>query len=150
DMSGELPEVRRLIREGKYREATRHFLDKAREKGFPSELLWPDPFHPAFELRIKTDDAGTAADYVRWLDFETGEAGVRWRGEKGTYERRVFVSRACDAVVIKLEAPSGDRLDCDIHLAEREGRRHIKSVSIRAGTFTGLISREPGPDCSAE
>ena len=150
DMSGELPTVRRLIREGKYREATRYFLEKARKKGFPSELLWPDPFHPAYELRIRTEDTGNTDGYIRWLDFETGEAGVRWRGEKGTYGRCVFVSRACNAVVIKLDAPSGGGLDCDIHLAEREGRKHIKSVSISAGTFTGLLSRKPGPECSAE
>ena len=32
DMSGELPVIRRLIREGRYRDATRHFLNKVTEK----------------------------------------------------------------------------------------------------------------------
>jgi alpha-L-fucosidase 2 len=148
DMSDDLPAVRKLIREGRYREATRYFLDRISEKGFPKEMIWTDPFHPAFDLRIRTNDSGEAADYVRWLDFETGEAGVRWRGEKGTYERRVFVSRACDAVVIKLDAPSGGRLDCDIYLAERPGRQFTKTVSIRAGTFAELVQHIQGP-CSA-
>lgn len=150
DMSGELPAVRRLIRDGKYREATRHFLNKAREKGFPSELIWTDPFHPAFELKIKTVDAAAAPDYIRWLDFETGEAGVKWYGESGRYERRVFVSRACDAVVIKLDAPSGGKLNCDIYLAERPGKAHIKWVSVKAGVFTDFVPHKPGRQDSDE
>ena len=150
DMSGELPAVRRLIRDGKYREATRHFLNKAREKGFPSELIWTDPFHPAFELRIKTHDPGTISDYIRWLDFETGEAGVSWNGERGRYERRVFVSRACDAVVVKLDAPSGGKLNCDIYLAERPGKEHIKWVSVKAGVFDDFVEQKPGLQHSEE
>ena len=146
DMSGELPVIRRLIKEGRYREATRHFLDRISEKGYPRELIWPDPFHPAYDLRIKTDDAGETADYLRWLDFETGEAGVRWHGSRGVYNRQVFVSRACNAVIIKLGAPSEGKLDCDICLEERPGKEHIKSVSVRAGRmadFTGQMPEQP-------
>lgn len=146
DMSGELPAIRRLIKEGRYREATRHFLDRISEKGYPRELIWPDPFHPAYDLRIKTDDAGETTDYLRWLDFETGEAGVRWHGSRGVYNRQVFVSRACNAVIIKLGAPSEGKLDCDICLEERPGKEHIKSVSVRAGRmadFTGQMPEQP-------
>jgi alpha-L-fucosidase 2 len=216
DMSGELPVIRRLIREGRYRDATRHFLNKVTEKGFPSELLWTDPFHPAYELRIKTSDvvnegcggkpgqkvdavdavdaadkaeaaqsphtaeaaqsphpaeaarsphaaeaahaADTTdtvhvtddADYLRWLDFETGEAGIRWRGKSGVYKRRVFVSRACDAVVVKLDAPTEGKLDCDIYLAERAGRQHIKSVSVKAGTMADLAGQIPEMNSSGQ
>ena len=189
DMSGELPAIRMLIREGRYRDATRHFLNKVTEKGFPSQLLWTDPFHPAFELKIETSDAvndrcagklgqeayevdeteaaqspyaakvshvnntshathatntadaANVTDYLRWLDFETGEAGIRWRGERGVYKRRVFVSRACDAVVVKLDAPTEGKLDCDIYLAERAGRQHIRSVSVKAGTMADLAGQ---------
>ena len=44
DMSDDLPAVRKLIREGRYREATRYFLDRISEKGFPKEMIWTDPF----------------------------------------------------------------------------------------------------------
>ncbi len=130
NMSDELPALRDMIRQGRYREATRHFLSKLSEKGFPPELLWTDPFHPAFDLKIRTGKSGDTSDYLRWLDFTAGEAGVTWCDARGEFVRRLFVSRKRNVVVIKLDAPSNGKLDCEISLVERKGGEHIRSTSV--------------------
>jgi len=145
DMSDELPMLRDMIRQGRYKEATAGYISKIIEKGYPSELLWTDPFHPAFDLRIKTNKAGNMADYRRWLDYSTGEVLVTWCDDRGTAERRSFVSRKCNTAVVRLstfsekdgESPADgaaaaavSRTDYEISLAERNGGEHIKPVEI--------------------
>lgn len=40
-------------------------------------------------------------DYVRWCDYETGEAVVKYRDKNGLWERRTFTSRADNVTVTK-------------------------------------------------
>lgn len=160
DMADELPAVRDMIRSGRCREATEYYLKKIHEKGFPSELLWTDPFHPAFDLRIKTRKAGSTDNYCRRLDFSTGETVVSWTDDCGTVERRAFVSRKRNAAVIRLSMSAGRPADSSaevlsyagdrteycadeaayvISLAERKGGKHIKPVVISACGTDNLI-----------
>jgi len=130
DMSDLVPVIRKMIMDGKYADAAGFFLRKLTERGFPDELIWTDPFHPAFDLKLRMKQAGEITDYRRWLNFATGESGVTWNDERGRTERRLFVSRDCGAVVVKLTPPSGGRLDCSISLSERPGGEYIKSAEI--------------------
>lgn len=130
DMSDLLPIIRSMIMNGKYAEATDLFLRKLTERGFPDELVWTDPFHPAFDLKVRMEQCGEIRNYRRWLNFVTGESGVAWNDDYGGMERRLFVSRADEAVVIRLTPPSGGRLDCSIGVSERPGGEHIKSTGI--------------------
>ena len=52
DLGRHLPEVRRLIREKGYGAAFRFMEEKAREQGWRG-LVWTDPFHPGFELKVR-------------------------------------------------------------------------------------------------
>lgn len=64
-------------------------------------LQWVQPFHPAFQLRLRRPSGAAGRDYRRTVDFTTGEAAARcddWRS-------RVFVSRADDVIVQHVTAP---------------------------------------------
>ena len=64
-------------------------------------LQWVQPFHPAFQLRLRRPSGAAGSDYRRTVDFTTGEVTARcddWRS-------RVFVSRADDVIVQHITAP---------------------------------------------
>lgn len=94
DISEHLPELRQMILDGRYQQAT-DFLDaKMREHGYPCRRV--DPYHPAFDLRIEQETVGAFRHYRRALNFITGEAIVAWQDDQGALERRTFCSRAND------------------------------------------------------
>ncbi|MGW8696405.1 glycosyl hydrolase family 95 catalytic domain-containing protein [Streptomyces eurythermus] len=64
-------------------------------------LQWVQPFHPAFQVRVRRP-AGGGREVRRAVDFTSGEVTAAGRGAAG----RVFVSRADD--VIAHEVTAGD------------------------------------------
>ncbi|MET7681573.1 glycoside hydrolase N-terminal domain-containing protein [Streptomyces sp. NPDC005423] len=78
-------------------------------------LQWVQPFHPAFQTRLR-GPAGAPADdgpgYRRALDFTTGEATA----VRADRRSRVFVSRADDVIVQHVTAPA---LTLDLTLDHR-------------------------------
>jgi alpha-L-fucosidase 2 len=117
DIAEHLPDVRRLLAEGRYQEASTVLDGALRDRGYTHQV---DPYHPACALEIVTQCDAPFTDYRRTLDFETGEIGVHWRELGELRERRLFVSRADDVVVLRIgDAP--DRSDacpvsCDVSL----------------------------------
>ena len=103
DQSEHLPTIRRLIDEGKYKEAEELQFELTGQDGF----MYPDYFVPAFDLWIQTENQGETRDYARSVDFQTAEAVVRWSDDQGPFERRMFVSRKDGIAVVKLTAPEG-------------------------------------------
>jgi len=59
------------------------------------ELQWVQPFHPAFQVRLRGGSpAGEARDYRRSVDFTSGVVEAECAG----WRSRVFVSRADDVI----------------------------------------------------
>ncbi|HMD87327.1 MAG TPA: glycoside hydrolase N-terminal domain-containing protein [Terriglobia bacterium] len=110
-----LPEVRKLILEGKYREGLEMSLNAAADTETPPRTE-PLPEHPAFDMRIQMPEQGAISDYLRTTDFETGEVRVQWKDPSGDWDRRTFVSRPDNAVVQILSAPQGHPLESRIRL----------------------------------
>ncbi len=114
-----LPEVRRLILAGEYRKANELALATASEG--PSK---PETGnlreHPAFNMRIDTPGQHAVHDYLRTIDFESGEVKVRWADSAGVWERRTFVSRPDNVVVQLLIAPAGASIKGKIALDTSE------------------------------
>ncbi len=110
-----LPEVRKLILQGKYREGLEMSLNAAADAGTPPgvENL---PEHPAFDMRIQMPEERAVTDYLRTIDFESGEVKVHWKDQYGDWDRRTFVSRPDNAVVQNLSAPQGHPLELRIRL----------------------------------
>lgn len=74
-------------------------------------LQWVQPFHPAFQIRLRRPDAD-AREYRRSVDFATGEVTAA----TADWTSRVFVSRADDVIVQHLTGPG---LGLDLTLDHR-------------------------------
>ena len=144
DQSSRLFEIRKLIDQGLYRQATQLQFDLSGQQSF----MYPDPFVPAFDMGIKMTNDGEIKEYIRSVNFQTGEAKVNWSDNQGSYERKLFVSRADGIVVLKVSGTGKGSLNFEIRLKRRvpgnklnykylEGstRRmssHISNMKIRA------------------
>jgi alpha-L-fucosidase 2 len=114
DISGAIPELRKLLRQGRYQEAAT-FLD-AKQRDAGGELGHPDPYHPAFDLVIATDTQGAFTNYRRSVDFETGVASVTWQDSGTRFRRDLFVSRADHVVVMRISGSKAGSVNCRVAL----------------------------------
>ncbi|GAF11446.1 large secreted protein [Bacillus sp. JCM 19045] len=92
-----LPEVRRQMKNGRFRDAAALFSEKS---GHP--LLFTDAYHPAFGLNWNQANSGKYRNYSRQVNFETGETIVKWANEASMFERYGFVSRAKGLFVMRM------------------------------------------------
>lgn len=116
DQSAHLPELRKLIEEGKYKEAEILQFKLSHQKSF----MYPDFYVPAFDLTIDSESQGEVRDYARSVDFQTGELVVHWSDDSGAFERRMFVSRKDGVAVIRLTALESGALSTKLRLEARE------------------------------
>jgi len=107
----DLDAIRKLCVEGKFKEA--------------NELAGTAPHwkdggdgnrHPGYAMFIDIPPAGEIRDYVREVDYRTGVVTVKWRDDRGAWQRQAFVSRKDDVTVQYLAAPAKGKLDCAIRL----------------------------------
>jgi hypothetical protein len=140
DQSKHLPEIRKLIEEGKYKEAEVLQAKLSGQAGF----MYPDYYVPAFDLTIDSESQGEVRDYARSVDFQTAEAVVRWSDDRGAFERRMFVSRRDGVAVIKLTAPKPGSLSVKLRLEEREPSDEFNSDSDIASKSDEMFKRHFG------
>ena len=138
DTAARLFEVRRLIDRGLYKQATRLAFDLSGQEGF----MYPDPFVPAFDLRITMPARGEVRDYVRSVDFQTGQATVHWADDRGVFERRLFVSRADGVAVLLIRGPGQGAVDCTLELTPRNPSPKLgaKTLAQSAEVFKSHVS----------
>ena len=140
DNSARIFEIRRLIDQGLYKQATNLAFDLSGQQDF----MYPDNFVPAFDLNIKMDSKSGIKDYFRSLDFQTGESTVHWADQRGVFERRLFVSRADGVVVLLITGPEKGNVDCQLELKPRQvdeklGARTVKSSNeVFASHISGI------------
>ncbi len=116
-----LPEIRQMLADGQYKRATEYVVEISKTQGY-DEKRWTDPFIPAFNIRVIMKPNGEVTDYSRSVDFATGVASVRWTDEKGTYQRRLFVSRADDAIVLSIKGNKEESVNCIFKLEQQPAK----------------------------
>jgi alpha-L-fucosidase 2 len=116
DNGNRLFEIRRLIDKGLYDQATALAFDLSGQK----EFMYPDNFVPAFDMNIKMDSVSPIKDYMRSVDFQTGETTVHWADTRGVFERRLFVSRADSVVVLLITGPGKGTINSRFELVPRQ------------------------------
>ena len=134
EQSARLFEIRNLIDRGLYKQATELAFQFSGQEGF----MYPDPFVPAFDLGIKMESEGDVKDYMRSVDFETGEATVHWADDRGLFERRLFVSRADGIAVLLITGPKAGSVSCKMKLGPRQ-----PSDKLTEGAYRNLKDTVP-------
>lgn len=123
DVSGILPKTRKLMDEKRYLEASWLLANALKEKGYGTKLASRFPL-AALRLEMPCDQAFKG--YRRILRMNTGEVEVSWRDGGRSFRRRLFVSRADDAVVYAIDGGCGcngvsGRLGLMLHPSDRFG-----------------------------
>ncbi len=94
-----LPEARRLIFEGKYKEA--HGLIGKKMMARPLKQM---PYEPVGDLKLNFPGHGTMSEYRRELDLDTAIAGVSYTVGGVKFSREVFSSPVDQVLVVHLTA----------------------------------------------
>ena len=134
-----LPEVRRLLFEGKNEEATA--LADRSMMGIPPRIK---SYQSLGDLALEMDHAAPAEDYVRELDLDSGIVRVRYRSGGRTYTREVFASRPDQALVVRLTADGPGAITARLRLTRQQD-----AVALAAGPDTlalrgRISSQDPG------
>jgi alpha-L-fucosidase 2 len=99
DAHDALPEVRRLLFEGKYAEGAKIVTDKVLAK--PLRQM---PYQTIGNLMLTFAGANSYQDYRRDLDLDTAIAGVQYTADGIRYTREVFSSPVDQVIVVRLTA----------------------------------------------
>jgi hypothetical protein len=121
-IAGVLPEVRQLILAGHYRDGLELSLKAATDSGMPPGTMNHGPIVP-FTMHIEIPKAGEPKNYLRTVNFESGELKILWSDERGDWQRQAFVSRPDNIAVQYLTPPAGKTLDATIAVSTAAPRR---------------------------
>ena len=113
NQASRLTEIQTLLLEGRYEEAAKIPAQLREVEGFNIGI---DPYIPAFDILIEQPIL-PIKNYLRLVNYETGEANVNWEDSTGTYKRTVFVSRPDS--VIKLSIKGNGKINCSIRFDQR-------------------------------
>jgi alpha-L-fucosidase 2 len=114
-----LPAIQKLVFEGKYSEAQNligRFL-----MGYPVEQ---QKYQSLGDLHLFFNEKSSPVNYKRWLDLETGVAGVEYKIDGITFRRLVFVSPADQCVVIRITADQPGAVSFKANLRGARNQAH--------------------------
>ena len=101
-----LPRVREFLLRGEYGKANDFAFDAIRKAGYP-DRVGNNRRCEGFALILDMETEGKARDYLRSVDFRTGEAVVSFEDGHGRWVRRTMVSRPAQAAVSHIQVPDG-------------------------------------------
>lgn len=122
--------MRKLLFEGKYKEAFEYYSRGLEKDGAPYEtIVWTNPFETASKLHFDMENycEDEVSDYFQRLDFRTGEATVSFKLNGESVVRKSFVSRSRDIMAIEIRK-EGDPLSLEFSMAPFKDAHHVSSI----------------------
>lgn len=101
-----LPQLRKLLFEGKQKEAERLGMQQ-----FMSKPLNQAPYQPFGNLILKFPGMGKVTNYQRSLDLDGAIATTVFKSSKVSYKRSVFASYPDGMIAVRVEADQPGKLD---------------------------------------
>lgn len=145
-----LPEIRRLLLEGRNAEAeqlvNRHFVCKGKGSGHARGKDLPYGCYQVLgDLRIEFDHPGEITGYVRELSLDSAVARVCYECGGARYEREAVASAPAQAVLIRLfcSRPGGLGFRASLSRAERA---RVSADGPHALVMTGALADGRGGD----
>jgi len=136
----QLAEIRQMMLDGKYGEASRFVVDLANSEGFSVKHA-SDPFIPAFQLNL-VSDSSVVKEYARTVDFSSGEIEVKWQDNNGQFYRKTFISRTDNVVVIKLSSYNGSPVNTRLSLDQILDYDSVRLKKFRLNENCGIVKVE--------
>jgi alpha-L-fucosidase 2 len=110
-----LPEIRRLLFEGKNEEATK--LAGQTMMGIPQRIK---SYQPLGDLLLEFPAMAAVDNYRRDLDLDTGIAATRYEAGGATFTREVFATTADDVIVVRLTCDQPGRVNVGLTLTREK------------------------------
>lgn len=129
DVSDAFQKARRHLFKGEYQAANSLTAKALLDAGYESELYTPCPVG---DILISMDEEAVFHNYERCLNMETGEVAVKWDFHNVQFERRAFVSRIKDVIVLSVKASKavvGMQVSMKLHETGKEDMRRMKEES---------------------
>ncbi len=119
--------MRKLLHEGKYKEASEYYLKGLSKDGYPyDQIIWTNPFETASEIHLDLHDK-SCEDLEARLDFKTGESLVSFKQKGEKVLRRCFASRSRNILALEMRK-DGRPFEADVYLSSVEGIKHISKT----------------------
>jgi hypothetical protein len=134
-----LDSIRAMMLRGDYGKASQFVVGLSQDEGYGAKR-WTDPYIPTFQM-VLSMQRDTLTEYSRQVNFETGEASVKWRDRNGTFARNTFVSRKDNLIITRISSCKS-RISCKISLQDRhlydwwERIDRRDSIGIRPASIT--------------
>ena len=115
----ELPEIQKLVFEEKFLAA--HNLFGRYLMGYPVEQ---QKYQSLANLHLFFKNQDSVTHYKRWLDLETGIAGVAYNANGISFQRDVFVSAPDQVIVVRLTASKPGSISFSANLRGERNQTH--------------------------
>ncbi|MCO6046249.1 glycoside hydrolase N-terminal domain-containing protein [Aeoliella sp. ICT_H6.2] len=134
--SDHLTEIRRLLLQGKQREA-----EQLASRTFMSVPLGQESYQPLGDISIRFEgDTAEAVDYKRKLDLSNAVATTTYSQGGVRITRRAFASHPDDTIVLQLEADRPEALAFTLSLTSPHQRSTTTAVDSRTLLLTGQVN----------
>ena len=133
-----LPELRRLLFEGKQKQAHDLGNDKfmsVNTRGTNRQ----EAYQPFGDLKIAFDEHQDYSNYQRELDLNTAIAKVRYTVDGVTFTREVFSSYPAKAIVIRLTADKPGKISCGLNLESPHSETSAQATDAGILTLDGKV-----------
>lgn len=141
-----LPRIRRLLREGRIREA--EDLARLSMTALPENQRHFEPF---VDLELSMDHKSGITNYRRELDLERAMATVSYKAGQTTYTRQYFSTAADQVLVVHLQADTPSGLSFHVRLRRLgSGTRYshyVDNLEPQSDSCVFLSGGSGGTDC---
>jgi len=122
----QLTEIRRLLAEGKIKEA-----EKLTRETFLSDPVRQKAYQPFGDLRLHFTGQDNATNYQRELDLDSAIARVTCRANGVTYKREAFASHPDQAIVLRLTADQPGHISFTLKMDSPHTNSHVAAEVTR-------------------
>jgi len=132
-----LPELRRLLFEGKQREAERLAMER-----FMSVPLRQTPYQPCCDLLLAFPGHRDVSGYRRELDIDRAVSTVTYEVDGVGFTREVFASHPDDVIVVRISADKPGKLGFTATLDTPHEEKSLVAAGPRQLALRGRVRKE--------
>ena len=131
-----LPEIRRLLFEGKQREAEQLAMEK-----FMSVPLRQVAYQAFGDLRLELPGHGQVTNYRRELDLDAAVVGMQYDCGGVTYIREALASYPDQVIALRIRANRSGSIDCNVRFTTLQAdSQSVASGTDATVTLSGKVS----------
>jgi alpha-L-fucosidase 2 len=132
-----LPEIRKLLFDGRQREAERLAMQQ-----FMSVPLRQTAYQPCGDLKLHFPGHGSVSGYRRELDIDRAVATVAYQVGDVTYTREVFASHPDDVIVMRISADKPGKVSFTAVLDTPHEQKSLVAAGPRQLALRGRVRTE--------